>query len=181
MCERHFRQKHPSGNHLGPSPIPIILFWTLRIAAQVQISSKMALEKSRSSNALRSQMHYWKNYRKVVFKRPFYSEKRFRLNVHYVKTTSNHAAKLYYFLSFFGFFIEWYGQSWSTRYFAHISVLEKGKTMNSRTTLANVATIWYRERQKERQLRASHLLFLKKVCYYEKIFSNFTSILKKIS
>ena len=103
VCERHFRQKHPSGNHLGPSPIPIILFWTLRIAAQVQISSKMALEKSRSSNALRSQMHYWKNYRKVVFKRPFYSEKRFRLNVHYVKTTSNHAAKLYYFLSFLVF------------------------------------------------------------------------------
>ena len=95
-------------------PIPIILFWTLRIAAQVQISTKMALEKSRSSNALRSQMHYWKNYRKENLKKKtragwslngLYSEKRarLRLNVHYVKTTSNHAAKLYYFLSFWFF------------------------------------------------------------------------------
>ena len=103
MCVRGTFDKSIRVEIILAPPIPIILFWTLRIAAQVQISSKMALEKSRSSNALRSQMHYWKNYRKVVFKRPFYSEKRFRLNVHYVKTTSNHAAKLYYFLSFWFF------------------------------------------------------------------------------
>ena len=113
VCERHFRQKHPSGNHLGPpNPHNPILDFANRgtgsnkyqngfgkVSIQQCIAFSNALLKKLSKRELE------KKTRAGWSLNGLYSEKRarLRLNVHYVKTTSNHAAKLYYFLSFWFF------------------------------------------------------------------------------